>query len=278
MVATNNLAMATARAGLALYLRDIHRTKLLRPDEEKTLAREIQSGNMGARDRLVRANLRLVVSIARSYRRCGMDMEDLVEAGNLGLLAAADRFDPTRNVHFATYARFWIKLEIHNALSNTARTIRIPIYLVHLIRRYRRAAGELHEQTGRTPTHDEICTSLKFTRAQRRRLAEGLHFLRTPAFSDLGTDVELDRLFTDERTEAPESRATRAESVQQLGRMLGKIDRLEASVLQRRFGLLGAEPQTYRAISQDLGVGCKRVRRVEERGLRRLRMLLTRAG
>src|SRR5262245_1508085 len=120
MVAVLKNGVPVSRSSLALYLRDIHETSLLRPDEAKTLARRIRQGDRAARERLVRSNLRLVVNIARGYRRCGMSLEDLVEAGNLGLLAAADRFDPDRNVHFATYARYWIKLEIHNALSNAA--------------------------------------------------------------------------------------------------------------------------------------------------------------
>ncbi len=274
MIATRTNPNGGFRSNLSLYLRDIQRTSLLRPSEEKLLARRVRRGDRNARERLVRSNLRLVVNIARSYRRCGMELEDLVEAGNLGLLAAADRFDPNRNVHFATYARFWIKLEIHNALSNTARTIRIPIYLVHLIRRWRKTATQLQEQLGRTPTHEEICGKMKLSRPQRRRLTEGLRFLRTPAFTDLGQDVELDQLFTDERTAPNDAQAMRSESIQRLTTVLEQIDQKEASVLRRRFGLFGREPQTYRAIGEDLGLGCKRVRRMEQRGLRRLRTLL----
>jgi RNA polymerase primary sigma factor len=277
MVATKTHPGSTFRSNLTVYLRDIHRTPLLRREEERSLARRVRQGDLRAREELVRANLRLVVNIARSYRRCGMELEDLVEAGNLGLLAAADRFDPSRNVHFATYARFWIKLEIHNALSNTARTIRIPIYLVQLIRRWRRAAAQLQERLGRSPSYEEVCNRLKLTRTQRRRLSEGLRFLRTPAFSDLGKEVELEQIFNDDRFLSPEAEAMHGESLQQLRGLLDRIDHTEASVLRRRFGLQGRQPQTYRAIGEDLGLGCKRVRRMEKRGLHRLRALLSKA-
>jgi RNA polymerase primary sigma factor len=204
-----------------------------------------------------------------------MELEDLVEAGNLGLIAAADRFDPSRNVHFATYARFWIKLEIHNALSNTARTVRIPIYLVHLIRRWRKTAAALEESLGRTPTHDEICRRMKLSKTQRRRLAEGLRFVRTPTFSDLGDDVDMEQSLMDERAAPPDAHVAHTETMNRLSRMLERLDQKEASVLRRRFGLHGCDAQTYRAISEDLGLGCKRVRRMEQRGMRRLRTLLS---
>jgi RNA polymerase sigma factor (sigma-70 family) len=140
-----------------------------------------------------------------------------------------------------------------------------------LIRRWRRAAAQVEELLGRIPTQEEICEHMALSRAQRKRLAEGLRFLRTPAFSDLGDETDIEHTLTDDRSASPEIYATRTETIHQLSRLLERLDKKEATVLRRRFGLHGRDPQTYRSISAELGLGCKRVRRMEQRGMRRLR-------
>src|ERR1700681_854436 len=146
----------SVQSPLETYLREINETALLSADEEKQLAHQIEEGNSEARDRMVRANLRLVVNIARSYTGKGLGLQDLIEEGNLGLLRAVEGFDPTMNTRFSTYASYWIQQYIKRALVNTAKTIRIPAYMVELLAKWRRMSTKLQDELGRTPTHEEI--------------------------------------------------------------------------------------------------------------------------
>src|SRR5262245_34916635 len=145
---------------LETYLREINETSLLTADEEKTLARRIAVGDTEARDQMVRANLRLVVNIARGYTGKGLALQDLIEEGNLGLLRAVEGFDPNMNTRFSTYASYWIKQSIKRALVNTAKTIRIPAYMVELLAKWRRATNQLTDELGRPPTNEETAKFL----------------------------------------------------------------------------------------------------------------------
>src|SRR6516162_5657656 len=145
-----------AQSPLETYLREINETPLLNADEEKRLAYRIEDGDSEARDRMVRANLRLVVNIARSYTGKGLALPDLIEEGNLGLLRAVEGFDPTMNTRFSTYASYWIKQSIKRALVNTAKTIRVPVHMVELLAKWHRASVQLQEELGRPPTPEEI--------------------------------------------------------------------------------------------------------------------------
>src|ERR1700759_1806010 len=145
---------------LETYLREINETALLTADQEKSLARAIALGDNSARDQMVRANLRLVVNIARGYTGKGLALQDLIEEGNLGLLRAVEGFDPAMGTRFSTYASYWIKQSIKRALVNTAKTIRIPAYMVELLSKWRRATARLTEELGRTPTPEEIARVL----------------------------------------------------------------------------------------------------------------------
>src|SRR5437016_4091324 len=146
----------SVQSPLETYLREINETPLLSADEEKELAHKIEEGDSEARDRMVRANLRLVVNIARSYTGKGLGLQDLIEEGNLGLLRAVEGFDHRMNTRFSTYASYWIKQSIKRALVNTAKTIRIPAYMVDLLAKWRRAMSKLHEELGRTPRQEMV--------------------------------------------------------------------------------------------------------------------------
>src|SRR5438876_6648940 len=160
MLRTRRLPSESVQSPLETYLREINETALLTADEEKDLARQIAVGHTDARDRMVRANLRLVVNIARSYTGKGLALQDLIEEGNLGLLRAVEGFDPDMNTRFSTYASYWIKQSIKRALVNTAKTIRIPAYMVELLAKWRRATAKLQDRLGRPPTHEEIAKVL----------------------------------------------------------------------------------------------------------------------
>src|SRR5207249_8976766 len=145
---------------LETYLREINETALLTADQEKSLARSIAVGDTEARDQMVRANLRLVVNIARGYTGKGLALQDLIEEGNLGLLRAAEGFDPTMNTRFSTYASYWIKQSIKRAVVNTAKTVRVPAYMADLVGKWRRAANALTDELGRAPADEEVARLL----------------------------------------------------------------------------------------------------------------------
>src|SRR5208282_3465895 len=151
----------SVQSPLETYLREINETALLSADEEKQLAYRIEGGDSAARDRMVRANLRLVVNIARSYTGKGLGLQDLIEEGNLGLLRAVEGFDPSMNTRFSTYASYWIKQSIKRAVINTGKTVRVPAYMFDLLVKWRRATNELQEKLGRVPTQEEVALHLK---------------------------------------------------------------------------------------------------------------------
>src|SRR3954468_24042353 len=150
----------SVQSPLETYLREINEGALLNADEEKMLAHRIAQGDNSARDRMVRANLRLVVNIARGYTGKGLSLQDLIEEGNLGLLRAVEGFDPGVGTRFSTYASYWIKQSIKRALINSSKTIRIPAYMVELLSKWRRASARLTEELGRTPTPEEVARVL----------------------------------------------------------------------------------------------------------------------
>src|SRR5919202_893990 len=160
MTRPRRLRNDSVQSPLETYLREINETPLLNAEEEKQLAQKIEGGDSAARDRMVRANLRLVVNIARSYTGKVLGLQDLIEEGNLGLLRAVEGFDPSMNTRFSTYASYWIKQSIKRALVNTAKTIRIPAYMVELLAKWRRASAKLQEELGRPPTQEEVSRSL----------------------------------------------------------------------------------------------------------------------
>src|SRR6201987_3170948 len=164
MTRPRRLRSGSVQSPLETYLREINETPLLNAEEEKQLAYRIEDGDSEARDRMVRANLRLVVNIAGGYTGKGLGLQDLIEEGNLGLLRAVEGFDPAMGTRFSTYASYWIKQSIKRALINSAKTIRIPAYMVELLSKWRRASARLTEELGRTPTPEEVARVLGLAR------------------------------------------------------------------------------------------------------------------
>src|SRR4051812_49448215 len=174
MTRPRRLRSDSVQSPLETYLREINETPLLIADEEKQLAYRIEEGDSEARDRMVRANLRLVVNIARSYSGKGLGLQDLIEEGNLGLLRAVEGFDPAMGTRFSTYASYWIKQSIKRALINTGKTIRIPAYMVELLSKWRRATARLTEELGRTPTPEEVGRVLGLQKKKRPFFKKGI--------------------------------------------------------------------------------------------------------
>jgi len=262
---------SAVQSPLETYLREINETALLTAEDEQQLARRIGEGDTQARDRMVRANLRLVVNIARGYAGKGLVLQDLIEEGNLGLLRAVEGFDPTVGTRFSTYASYWIKQSIKRALINSAKTIRIPAYMVELLSKWRRASARLNEELGRTPTPEEIARVLGLQRKKLPIIKKAIRIYNsTPQTDQSEAGWSLGEMVMDEGIKSPEDELVESDSLEQVMRMLGEMDPREATVLRMRFGLEDHEPHTLKEIGETLGLTRERVRQIETEALGKL--------
>jgi RNA polymerase primary sigma factor len=256
---------------LETSLREINETPLLTADQEKELAHRIGAGDTAARDQMVRANLRLVVNIARGYTGKGLNLQDLIEEGNLGLLRAVEGFDPTMNTRFSTYASYWIKQSIKRALVNTAKTIRIPAYMVELLAKWRRAHSKLQEELGRPPTEQEIAKSLGLPKKKLNIIKKAIRVYNSaPQTDQPETGWSIDEMLMDARSKSPDLEMVETDDLSHVMQLLDKMDKREATVLRMRFGLDDEEPKTLKEIGERLGLTRERVRQIENEALAKL--------
>ncbi len=256
---------------LETYLREINETALLSASEEQELAVRIGEGDVQARDQMVRANLRLVVNIARGYTGKGLALQDLIEEGNLGLLRAVEGFDPAIGTRFSTYASYWIKQSIKRALINSAKTIRIPAYMVELLSKWRRASARLTEELGRSPTHEEVARVLGLPKKKLPIIKKAIRIYNsTPQTDQSESGWSLGDMVEDERARSPEDLMLESDSLAHVLKMLDRIDPREATVLRLRFGLDNQEPHTLKEIGEALGLTRERVRQIETEALKKL--------
>ena len=262
-----------AEEGLQAYLADISHYELLTADEEKELARRIAKGDDEARKQMIRANLRLVVSIAKNYIERGLSFMDLIEEGNIGLMKAIERFDPELGCKLSTYASWWIKQTIRRALIDKAKNVRVPAYMIEHIGRWKAAADELRQKHGREPTSEEVASDLKLP---PRKVAALKHAMSLQSF---GTGASEDQVY-DNLDQIPSESSGDYFSEMDRRELEHVIDQIlterEALVIQMRFGL-GRErgPRTLEVIGTKIGLTRERVRQIEQGAIKKMFLFLT---
>ena len=254
------------------YLKEIGQVPLLSAEEEQTLASAARAGDADARRRLSEANLRLVVSVAKRYAGRGLPFLDLIQEGNLGLMKAAEKFEPDRGFKFSTYATWWIRQSITRAIADQGRTIRIPVHLVEHINRVRKTAGELLRKNGREPTAEEIAVRLEMEPDRVRellQLAQEPVSLETPVGEE--EDAHLEDFIQDEEAGIPVDEAGRQLLRRELMSVLKSLTPREERVITLRFGLDDGRPRTLEELGKEFNVTRERIRQIEAKALRKLR-------
>ena len=267
--------MESPDTNIGLYLREISQVPLLTPQEEVKLAAQIKRGNKKAREKMITANLRLVVKIAHDFGNYGLPLLDLISEGNIGLMKAVERFDPNKGGKLSTYASWWIKQSIKRALANQSKTIRLPVHLVDKIGKIRRVSAQMTEELGREPTNEELAEELGLP------LAKVAH-LKTVAVRPASLDAKINAdddtafgdLVSDERAEDPFAVLRDKDLREEVGDLLEVLDARERKIIAFRFGLGGGKERTLEEVGRKFGVTRERIRQLQNIALLKMRKAL----
>jgi RNA polymerase primary sigma factor len=269
-----DLSVEPSLDSLRLYLRSIGKVELLTGAEEVSLAKRIERGDMRAKEQMVKANLRLVVSIAKGYLGRGLTFLDLIQEGSLGLIRAVEKFDYRRGYKFSTYATWWIRQAVTRAIADKARTIRIPVHMVEKLNNVVHVERALVQKLGREPTSEEIANDLRCTPREVRdvlRISQLPISLEKPIGED--DDTALGDFVEDETAESPFESATVIMQREDVWRALNVLPERERRVIELRYGLTGKQPLTLEEVGRAFGVTRERIRQIENNTLKKLQRL-----
>ena len=266
---------AFADDSVRLYLREIGKVPLLTPDEEQELAKKASEGDKKAKDRMVEANMRLVVSIAKRYTGRGLDFLDLIQEGNTGLLRAVEKFDPDKGFKFATYATWWIRQAITRAIADQARTIRIPVHMVETINKILRTSRKMTQELNREPTIDELAKEMDM---EPEKVENALRIKQDIASLDQSVgrngddeDSVLGDFVEDEERVSPEDSAANKLLKEQLAKIISTLSDREQKIIKMRFGIGGSKSHTLEEVGLEFSVTRERIRQIEAKALSKLR-------
>jgi len=269
-----DLSVEPSLDSLRLYLREIGKVPLLTADQEVYLAKRIERGDMAAKTHMIEANLRLVVSIAKSYLGRGLSFLDLIQEGSLGLIRAVEKFDYRKGYKFSTYATWWIRQAVTRAIADKARTIRIPVHMVEKLNKVVHIERQLVQRLGREPRPDEIAEELEMTTDEVReilRMSQLPISLEKPIGEE--EDSELGDFVQDDSAESPFDTATLSLRREDVEHALSALPERERQVIELRFGLSGAQPCTLEEVGRAFGVTRERIRQIENNTLKKLESL-----
>lgn len=265
------------RSALKLYLQEIGRIPLLSQEEETVLAGRIQNGDEAARKKMIQSNLRLVVKIAHDYSNFGLPLLDLISEGNIGLIKAVERFDPTKGGKLSTYAAWWIKQSIKRALANQSKTIRLPVHLVDKIARMRKVIAALQDEFQREPTNDEIAHEMDIPVnkiAHLKSVSLRPSSLDAPVGDEDGT--EFVDLIGDENAKTPFEDLRSKAALHDMGTLLASLDKRESDIIRMRFGIDGDRPMTLEEVGLAFDITRERVRQLQNMALSKMRKAMSR--
>ncbi|MBI3991146.1 MAG: RNA polymerase sigma factor RpoD/SigA [Candidatus Omnitrophica bacterium] len=261
---------------LKTYLKEIRTIPLLTAQEEITLSKKIKKGDEQARKAMIRANLRLVINIAKRYMHFGTPFLDLIEEGNLGLMKAVDKFNPKKGFRFSTYAAWWIKQAITRAIFEQGKMIRMPVYMNELLAKWKKTNERLTQKLRRPPTDEEIAKKMKISKSKMKQINFWLSTKTSSLEAPLGEDDEgqiLD-LVQDQTVVAPDTEIERAFDKERIISLLEIMNEKERTVLDMRFGLIDGKTHTLAEVADKLKVSRERVRQIEEQALKKLKKFI----
>ena len=272
----DNVKVATPEAvvdnSIKIYMREMGQFSMLSADEEIKLANRIAEGDQSAKNELVEANLRLVVSLARHYQGCGLSYQDLIQEGNIGLIKAAEKFDVSKGFRFSTYASWWIKQALSRAIADQSRTIRIPVHMTENINKFKKTERELLSQLNREPKIKEIADAMGISEKQAKEIQS---YIVEPTSLDIQVgdddDTTIGSFIEDTHFVNPESSYIKESNGDVVNAVLDTLSDREANILRLRFGIGGKKAMTLEEVGKEYGLTRERIRQIEAKALRKLR-------
>ena len=272
----DNVKVATPEAvvdnSIKIYMREMGQFSMLSADEEVKLAHRIAEGDQSAKNELVEANLRLVVSLARHYQGCGLSYQDLIQEGNIGLIKAAEKFDISKGFRFSTYASWWIKQALSRAIADQSRTIRIPVHMTENINKFKKTERELLNQLNREPKIKEIADAMGISEKQAKEIQS---YIVEPTSLDIQVgdddDTTIGSFIEDTHFVNPESAYIKESNGDVVNTVLDTLSDREANILRLRFGIGGKKAMTLEEVGKEYGLTRERIRQIEAKALRKLR-------